>query len=411
MNFDSIGKYLAGFLVLIALIILIYFLSKSGGSGSAPTPEPPETIVEAEWVAVGGLAHNILYSKDGTSWQDTATGTSKFGNVSSGLGIAYGTSSDGSCLWVAVGQGTHHILYSKDGISWQDNATGTSNFGVYGQGYGIAYGKDSTGSCLWVAVGYDAHNILYSKDGISWQNTATGTSKFGGGIGRGIAYGTSSDGSCLWVAVGDGNHHILYSKDGISWQATATGTSKFGGNIGGRGIAYGTSSDGSCLWVAVGYGGATSHDILYSKDGTSWQAVTEGTSKFGGGQGYGIAYGKDSTGSCLWVAVGGGAAVSHHILYSKDGISWQATATGTSKFGNNNNNGGYGIAYGKTPEGSCLWVATGKGDHHILYSTDGTSWQAVTEGTSKFGDEYNGGRGIANNHLLYGMDKIYYRPQ
>ena len=202
--------------------------------------------------------HNILYSKDGTSWQVvTATGTSKFGGFGIGIGIAYGTSSDGSCLWVAVGGTTHHILYSKDGTSWQDTATGTSKFGngngTGGYGQGIAYGTSSDGSCLWVAVGKGTRNILYSKDGTSWQDTATGTSKFGGGGGNGIAYGTSSDGSCLWVAVGRGDHNILYSEDGISWQATATGTSKFGTcalTDGSTGIAYGTSSDGSCLWVA-----------------------------------------------------------------------------------------------------------------------------------------------------------------
>ena len=271
------------------------------------------------------------------------------------------------------------------------------------QGLGIAYGTSSDGSCLWVAVGDGNHNILYSKDGISWQATATGTSKFGT-YGRGIAYGTSSDGSCLWVAVGRGDHNILYSKDGISWQATATGTSKFGGpNERGLGIAYGTSSDGSCLWVAVGRG---NHNILYSKDGISWQATATGTSKFGSSdeQGLGIAYGTSSDGSCLWVAVGRG---NHNILYSKGGISWQATATGTSKFGGPDERG-LGIAYGTSSDGSCLWVAVGYGNHNILYSKGGISWQATATGTSKFAVV---GREIANNHLLYGMDKEYYRPQ
>ena len=183
-------------------------------------------------------------------------------------------SSNSSCLWVAVGGDTHSILYSTNGTSWQDTATGTSKFG---HGRGIAYGTSSDGSCLWVAVGGNTsntgeHNIIYSTDGISWQATATGTSKFGGsgGESRGIAYGTSSDGSCLWVAVGKGTHNILYSTNGTSWQATATGTSKFGEggtNSEGIGIAYGTSSDGSCLWVAVG---GDTYNILYSTNGTNW---------------------------------------------------------------------------------------------------------------------------------------------
>ena len=357
------------------------------------------------WVAVGGGTHNILYSKDGISWEATATGTSKFGDgLDDGRGIAYGTSSDGSCLWVAVGRGTHHILYSKDGTSWQDTATGTSKFDGLDDGRGIAYGTSSDGSCLWVAVGRGTHHILYSKDGTSWQDTATGTSKFGT-YANGVAYGTSSDGSCLWVAVGGGDHHILYSKDGTSWQDTATGTSKFGAGVYGigYGIAYGTSSDGSCLWVAVGHG---DHHILYSKDGISWQATATGTSKFGAGGGTGgIAYGTSSDGSCLWVAVGSGGATGPSILYSKDGISWEATATGTSKFSPAHGVGG-GIAYGKDSTGSCLWVAIGSGDHPILYSQNGTHWAASTDT-----DGLTGGYGVAFDHLLYGMSKDYYRPQ
>ena len=76
-------------------------------------------------------------------------------------------------------------------------------------------------------------------------------------------------------------------------------------------------------------------------------------------------------------------------------------------------NYGLGIAYGNRfrPEAAYGWLLA-RGDYNILYSTDGTSWQAVTEGTSKFGaGEDDRGFGIANNHLLYGMDKEYYRPQ
>ena len=400
MKFSDLKVYhILLILALVGLIVALIFLIKEDDDSSGSTPD-----LGANIVAVGNGTRPIVHGTDGNKWQ-AATG-SNFDDFGGAWGIAYGTSSDGSCLWVAVGGVSHQILYSKDGIDWQDTATGTSKFGVVGlnDGRGIAYGTSSDGSCLWVAVGGGDHHILYSKDGISWQDTATGTSKFGVvGLndGRGIAYGTSSDGSCLWVAVGGGDHHILYSKDGISWQDTATGTSKFVGNGGnGNGIAYGTSSDGSCLWVAVGNG---AHNILYSKDGISWQDTATGTSKFGagGGTGYGIAYGKDSTGSCLWVAVGYG---THNILYSKDGISWQATATGTSKFGAYG--AGYGIAYGKDSTGSCLWVAVGSGDHSILYSNNGTHWAASTDT-----DDLVHGHGVAFDHLLYGMSKDYYRPQ
>ena len=398
MKFSDLKVYhILLILALVGLIVaLIFLIKEDDDSSSGSTPDLGANIVAV------GLGSQIVHGTDGTSWQDTAIG-SKFGSAG-GNGIAYGTSSDGSCLWVAVGGPDHDILYSKDGTSWQDTATGTSKFDG-GIGYGIAYGTSSDGSCLWVAVGSGTHNILYSKDGISWQDTATGTSKFGSaGAGAGIAYGTSSDGSCLWVAVGRGNHNILYSKDGTSWQDTATGTSKFG-SAGGNGIAYGTSSDGTCLWVAVG---GPDHNILYSKDGISWQDTATGTSKFGVvglNDGRGIAYGTSSDGSCLWVAVGGHA---HHILYSKDGISWQDTATGTSKFGTcvTRGDGGYGIAYGKDSTGSCLWVAVGAGTDPILYSNNGTHWEPSTDTAG-----LTVGFGVAFDHLLYGMSKDYYRPQ
>ena len=163
-------------LVLILVVIIVVALllgigTSDSGSGSGPTPAPPEPEPdEADWVAVGqdnvGDAQYIIPVLMELSWQDIATGTSKFGSGSGsgfGIGIAYGTSSDGSCLWVAVGDGTHHILYSKDGISWQATATGTSKFGGPDeQGFGIAYGTSSDGSCLWVAVGRWQRTIYYT---------------------------------------------------------------------------------------------------------------------------------------------------------------------------------------------------------------------------------------------------------
>ena len=404
MKFSDLKVYhILLILALVGLIVaLIFLIKEDDDDSSGSTPD-----LGANIVAVGTGIRPIVHGTDGNKWQ-AATGSNFGDSGDPAWGIAYGTSSDGSCLWVAVGGVSHQILYSKDGISWQDTATGTSKFGGVGinEGYGIAYGTSSDGSCLWVAVGVGTHNILYSKDGISWQDTATGTSKFGNGNGRGrgIAYGTSSDGSCLWVAVGKGTHHILYSKDGISWQDTATGTSKFGSGLGtGYGIAYGTSSDGSCLWVAVGRG---THNILYSKDGISWQATATGTSKFGiNNFTGGIAYGTSSDGSCLWVAVGSGGATGPSILYSKDGISWEATTTGTSKFSPAYGMG-YGIAYGKDSTGSCLWVAVGWGTDPILYSKNGTHWEPSTDTAGLI---Y--GHGVAFDHLLYGMSKDYYRPQ
>ena len=44
---------------------------------------------------------NIMYSYDGISWSDSVGGIHL---VKYGIGIAYGTSGDGTPMWVAVGQ-------------------------------------------------------------------------------------------------------------------------------------------------------------------------------------------------------------------------------------------------------------------------------------------------------------------
>ena len=81
--------------------------------------------------------------------------------------------------------------------------------------------------------------------------------------------------------------------------------------------------------------------------------------------------------------------------------SWQATATGTSKF---DSGFGIGIAYGKTPEGSCLWVAVGEGMDPILYSNN--EHLAASTDTA----DLNAGIGVAFDHLLYGRQRLLSSP-
>ena len=91
-------------LALVGLIVALVFLIKEDdddSSGSTPGSTPD---LGANIVAVGrdSQGSQIVHGTDGNKWQD-ATG-SKFGGGDPGYGIAYGTSSDGSCLWVAVGE-------------------------------------------------------------------------------------------------------------------------------------------------------------------------------------------------------------------------------------------------------------------------------------------------------------------
>ena len=58
--------------------------------------------------------------------------------------------------WVAVGQDTvvsdnGHIMNSANGITWS-NSVGGDAFNT-GRGVGIAYGTSGDGTSMWVAVG------------------------------------------------------------------------------------------------------------------------------------------------------------------------------------------------------------------------------------------------------------------
>jgi hypothetical protein len=238
--------YLAGFLILAALIVAIVLTtgSSSSSSGSSPNPEG-----ELEWVAVGrdgsGGYGSIMYSSDGQCWTKTSTGNSFSVR---GRGVAYGTC-NGTSLWVAVGNGDGgygNIMYSSDGQSWTKTSTGDS-FSVAGRG--VAYGT-CNGTPLWVAVGDGGTsygNIMYSTNGQSWTKTSTGDSF--SDYGYGVAYGTCN-GTPLWVAVGrdrSGNKYgnIMHSEDGKTWTKTSTGNSFgiIGNGVAAKHLLYGMDPD------------------------------------------------------------------------------------------------------------------------------------------------------------------------
>ena len=398
--------YLAGFLILAALIVAIVLVISSSESSSS-------SEAELEWVAVGrvtgGGYGNIMYSSDGKTWTKTSTGDSF---LYSGNGVAYGTC-NGVSLWVAVGSiddgvdnlgGYGCIMYSSDGQSWTKTSTGDS-FSVIG--YKVAYGT-CNGSPLWVAVGEHESdpegnkygNIMYSSDGQSWTRTSTGDSFVGeASSGYGVAYGTCN-GTSLWVAVGEdgsgGYGNIMYSSDGQSWTKTSTGDSFVQA---GNGVAYGTCN-GVPLWVAVGTDNEDSAGvIMYSEDGKNWTKTSTGDSF--SNYGYDVAYGTSNGTSQLWVAVGKDSTGYGRIMYSSDGQSWTKTSTGDSFSGY-----GYGVAY-RTVNGSPLWVAVGKdstGYGNIMYSSNGKTW-TKTSADDGLNIEVNG---VAAKHLLYGMDPTYY---
>jgi len=292
--------------------------------------------------------------------------------------------------WVAVG-GSGIIAKSTDGNVWTPAA---SKGGITLAGEGVAYGKDNLGGNLWVAVGQGGL-IAKSTDGNTWTPAATSTYGNVGGItsvGQSVAYGKDASGAGLWVAGGQGGL-IAKSTDGNTWTPAATSTY---GNVGGitgagRGVAYGKDSLGNGLWVAVGYGGL----IAKSTDGNTWTPAATSTYGNVGGittYGFGVAYGKDNLGAGLWVAVGYGGLIAK----STDGNTWTPAATSTYGNVGGITTIGRGVAYGKDASGAGLWVAVGYGGL-IAKSTDGNTWTPAAS---------NGGLTNYAFGVAYGKDDL-----
>lgn len=188
----------------------------------------------------------------------------------------------------------------------------------------------------------------------------------------------------MFVAVGAGGT-VSESRDGVQW--TSQRIAKDGATL--WGIAYG---DGK--FVAVADGG----EMFASVDGVKWDQVTKGIH---GSAAYGITYGPKG-----FVAVGatGGQAL---VLWSSDGIKWQYATLQNQPYLNSityfdrnyitvGNKGevltssdilSWNPASFTTKQ---LWYVThtqnaalivGEGGA-IAYSTDGTTWQTETSGTS-----------------------------
>ena len=119
------------------------------------------TYGNGTFVAVG--RGGILTSIDGATWTSRTPGPSHIL-----YGITYGNG-----MFVAVGQaGT--ILTSIDGTTWQQSISGTPRLYIYG----ITYGNG-----MFVAVGGDGY-FLTSTDGVTWSIVSSGTAN----ILRGVIY-------------------------------------------------------------------------------------------------------------------------------------------------------------------------------------------------------------------------------
>ena len=212
-----------------------------------------------------------------------------------------------------------------------------------------------------IACGTGTNSLAYSPDGIQW--TGLGTTVFT------TAQGTVWNG-IMWLAGGSGANTVAYSYDGLKW--TGLGSTIFGTS------GYDFAWNGS-LWVGVGQGTTT---IAYSYDGINWSNVSNSTTIFNTA-GYFI----DWNGT-QWVA-GGSSSPNAVIATSTNGLVWTPSTNGSAIFTSQVN----GLTWGNN-----LWVAVGQGTNTMAYSTNGSTWTAIT-GTvfTTAGNEvtWNGSRFVA----------------
>ena len=261
-------------------------------------------------------------------------------------------------LTLALGQGTNTMVYSNNDIDWIQVPGSTNIFSIAGRGA-------AWNGTRWVAVGEGTNTIAYSSNGINWTPVTESTTIFST-----AGYGVEWNGT-MFVAVGKGTNTITntiaYSKDGLTWTPATDGVF----SMSGRGIAWNGK-----MWIAVGKGTKTitansisttvDYSIVYSSDGVSWNAATNNpfstsvnTETVTNDGGYSVAWN-----GTRWVAVGQGT--NHTMAYSNDGIWW--TGLGKNIFSTT----GSGVAW----NGS-LWVAVGSGTNTIAYSNDGITWTGL----------------------------------
>ena len=255
------------------------------------------------WVA-GGKNYTpngiILYSSDGTNWNNSANAASIFSsNVNS---LAWN-----GTMWVAGGSvGSNAILgYSYDGNNW---FAGSSVFTAYS----FYVNSVAWNGTLWVAAapqvsGSGLSTLAYSYDGINWTLCTFNYMNI---------YAVAWSGT-QWIAVGDDyagtNSQAESSVDGINWTTISGFSNAFTTNTAANTIAWNGS-----MWV-VGFV-EPSNAIGYSTDGQTWISAPSTYQMF-------APVTSITWNGSLWIAMGSGH--NNSSAYSPDGIIWTANSINT----------------------------------------------------------------------------------
>ena len=203
----------------------------------------------------------------------------------------------------------------------------------------------------------DSAKIAYSFDqGVTWSPSSSSATVFTSTVYDAVWNGR------IWVAVGSGGNTLATSPDGNIW----TGRGSYALTTQANAVDW---SDKLAMFVAVGSG---TNSIATSPDGIHWLSRSNALSS-----------GNDvKWNGTMWVAVGVPSASNKSIVYSYDGVNWEAP-TQTDLF----DTAGKGVSW----NGS-TWIAIGSDTtgKNMATSADGIHWTVISE-----------------TALLYPLERVY----
>jgi len=166
-------------------------------------------------------------------------------------------------------------------------------------------------------------------------------------------------GALLLVAGGTGPSIMIYSTDGVTWIASSNGATIFNG-----GVCKAVGWNGF-TWVA-GASATAASTLAYSSNGIVWNASPSASLCPSGCNAI-------VTDGSLWTA--GVTGPLNTVIYSYDGIHWYRSITGNSYLTTACFAGAWN---------GLVWLLGGSGTYNLIYSNDGLSWFPSNNGNTIF---------------------------
>jgi hypothetical protein len=313
----------------------------------------------------GGEASALGYTNNGRDWLSSDSGNALFRQV---LSVAYSGS-----LWVAAGPNsdtTNSMLASSpDGITWTPGSSG--NPAVPLNEFAFENCSIAWNGTKWIAAGIYPGELAptvawTSTNGSTWYPLTVELT--------GMKNATTVAWGGIWIiggnAAGTGLVPLIYSYDGTNWKRSATGSTVFATQC--TQVVWNGQT-----WLGIGLDATNKPVLASSADGIVWTPVIKngtsvGPSLFGD---FGTINSLVWNGS-LWV-MGGSGNAPPVIYYSRDGINWTWSDTGSlfNFVGTVSWNGSSWIAGGQGPPNSMRLIA---------YSSDLINWTKSDSGASVF---------------------------